>query len=139
MCVCVCVCVCIVRYGARSCYVGSRYAGSTHRCLVGAQDLVRVQKSDANVASHGRPHAEGKVPQAFRPGIVTSPASNPRNRITSFPSHAPDHAALLCAQSFRPEMVSDGSLAYAKIDRPKGVINFAKRKPAEEVSIITSY
>ncbi|CAN0330816.1 unnamed protein product [Ascophyllum nodosum] len=31
------------------------------------------------------------------------------------------------------EMVSDGSLAYAKIDRPKGVINFAKRKPAEEI------
>lgn len=32
-----------------------------------------------------------------------------------------------------PDMVSDGSLTYAKIDRPKGIINFAKRKPAEEV------
>lgn len=33
-------------------------------------------------------------------------------------------------------MVSDGSLSYAKIDRPKGIINFDKRKPAEEVRII---
>lgn len=31
------------------------------------------------------------------------------------------------------DMVSDGSLTYAKIDRPKGIINFAKRKPCEEV------
>lgn len=33
-------------------------------------------------------------------------------------------------------MVCDGSLAFAKIDRPKGIINFAKRKPAEEVSLL---
>ncbi|CAM9991246.1 unnamed protein product [Ectocarpus sp. 12 AP-2014] len=31
------------------------------------------------------------------------------------------------------DMVSDGSLAYAKIDRPKGIINFDKRKPSEEI------
>lgn len=31
------------------------------------------------------------------------------------------------------DMVSDGSLAYARIDRPRGVINFAKRKPSEEI------
>lgn len=33
-------------------------------------------------------------------------------------------------------MVSDGSLSYAKIDRPKGIINFDKRKPSEEVRVV---
>ncbi|CAM9289227.1 unnamed protein product [Scytosiphon promiscuus] len=31
------------------------------------------------------------------------------------------------------DMVSDASLAYAKIDRPKGIISFDKRKPSEEI------
>lgn len=31
------------------------------------------------------------------------------------------------------DMVSDGSLTYAKIDRPKGIISFDKRKPSEEI------